>query len=180
MDGSAATVNGQHRIIFAPDVIPRYHKLSDLKVLIDHETFHIYHHQATAVFGASDEAVPTTLEALWSEGLATFVSWRMNPDVSLDIALLQPNIPEGARPHLADIAKDLLAHLDEKDETTYLHYFVASRQPEGYPPRAGYYVGVLIAQDLSGRYTLQRLTHLKGAVLHEAIVAQLQKLAAGR
>jgi hypothetical protein len=179
MDGSAATVNGQHRIIFAPDVIPRYHKLSDLKVLIDHETFHIYHHQVTAVFGASDEAVPTTLEALWSEGLATFVSWRMNPDVSLDIALLQPDIPQGARPHLADIAKDLLAHLDAKDETTYLHYFVASRQPEGYPPRAGYYVGVLIAQDLSGRYTLQRLAHLKGAVLHEALVTQLKKLAAG-
>ena len=56
MDGSAATVNGQHRIIFAPDVIPRYHKLKELKVLIDHETFHIYHHQSTGVFGADEEA----------------------------------------------------------------------------------------------------------------------------
>jgi len=71
MDGSAAFVNGEHRIIFAPDVIPRYHKLSELKVLIDHETFHIYHHQATGRFGASPEAVPTILEALWGEGLAT-------------------------------------------------------------------------------------------------------------
>jgi hypothetical protein len=110
MDGSAAFVNGRHRIIFAPDVIPRYHQLSELKVLIDHETFHIYHHQATGVYGASAEAVPTILEALWGEGLATFVSWRMNPEVSLDTALLQPGIPEAASPHLADIAKDLLAH----------------------------------------------------------------------
>jgi hypothetical protein len=177
MDGSAASVNGQHRIIFAPDVIPRYHKLSELKVLIDHETFHIYHHQATGVFGASDEAVPTTLEALWGEGLATFVSWRMNPDVSLDIALLQPGIPEGARPHLADIAKELLAHLDEKDAATFSRYFVASKQPEGYPPRAGYYIGVLTAQGLSGRYTLQQLAHLKGAALREILVTELQTFA---
>jgi hypothetical protein len=101
------------------------------------------------VYGASAEAVPTTLEALWSEGLATFVSWRMNPGVSLDIALLQPGIPEGANPHLADIAKDLLAHLDDKDEATYRHYFVGGGQEPGYPPRAGYFVGTLVAQNLS-------------------------------
>jgi hypothetical protein len=175
MDGSAASVNGQHRVIFAPDVIPRYHQLSDLKVLIDHETFHVYHHQATGVFGASDEAVPTTLEALWGEGLATFVSWRMNPGVSLDIALLQPGIPEGARPHLADIAKDLLAHLDERNAATFSRYFVAGKQPEGYPPRAGYYAGVLIAHNLSARYTLLQLAHLKGAALHTAIVRELKQ-----
>jgi len=178
MDGSAGLVNGQELIIFAPDVIPRYHKLSDLKVLIDHETFHIYHHQATGVYGASAEAVPTTLEALWTEGLATFVSWRMNPGVSLDIALLQPGIPEGANPHMADIAKDLLAHLDDKDETTYRHYFVGGGQPPGYPPRAGYFVGTLIAQQLSARYTLPQLAHLNGAELRAMVVKTLENLSA--
>ena len=178
MDGSAAFVNGQHRIIFAPDVIPRYHQLSELKVLIDHETFHIYHHQATGVYGASAEAVPTILEALWGEGLATFVSWRMNPEVSLDTALLQPGIPEAANPHLADIAKGLLAHLDDKDEPTFLHYFVAGKQPEGYPPRAGYFMGALIAQDLSARYTLPQLAHLNGRELHTSVTKALEKFVA--
>src|SRR5215831_13987036 len=146
MDGAAAFVNGRHRIIFAPDVIPRYHKLGELKVLIDHETFHIYHHQVTGVFGASAQAVPTVLIALWGEGLATFVSWRMNPGATLESALLQPGIPDGARAHLVDIAKDLLLHLDDRDTAVLDHYFVSGRQPEGYPPRAGYYVGVLLAQ----------------------------------
>ena len=113
MDGSAATVKGQYRIIFAPDVIPRYHKVQELKVLIDHETFHIYHHQATGVFGADEEAVPTMEAALWSEGLATFVSWRMNPGASLDTALLQPGIPEGVRPRMSDIAMEILGQLEE-------------------------------------------------------------------
>lgn len=175
-DGSAGTWKGQHRIIFAPDVIPRLHQLGDLKVLIDHETFHIYHHQMTGVFGASTEAVPRIEEALWGEGLATFVSWRMNPGVSLDTALLQPGIPAGTQPHLAAIAADLREHLQEKNEAVFGHYFQAGRQPEGYPPRAGYYVGVRVAQALSKRYSLQELARLKGNPLRAAIVAELVKL----
>jgi hypothetical protein len=178
MDGAAAFVHGHHRIIFAPDVIPRFHALSDLKVLIDHETFHIYQHEATGVFGASPEAVPLTLIALWSEGLATFVSWRMNPGVSLDTALLQPGIPQGARSHLGVIANDLLMHLDDRDSVTYDHYFVSGRQPPGYPPRAGYYVGVLLAQSLSERYTLQQLVRLQGLQLHREISQELRGIAA--
>jgi hypothetical protein len=176
MDGAAGIVNGQQRIIFAPDVIPRYHKLDELKVLINHETFHIYHHQVTGVFGATEEAMPTIEAALWSEGLATFVSWRMNPGFSLDTALLQPGIPEGARLHLSPIAAELREHLEEKNELTYARYFEGGEQPEGYPPRAGYYVGVLIAQDLSKRYTLRQLAQLKGHALHEAIMAELQQI----
>ena len=176
MDGSAAIVNGQHRIIFAPDVIPRLHKLDELKVLIDHETFHIYHHQASGVFGAEEQAVPMIEAALWSEGLATLVSWRMNPSVTLDIALLQPGIPERARTHMPAIAAELLANLEERNESTYARYFEGSHPPEGYPPRAGYYVGFLIAQDLSNRYSLGQLAHLKGPPLHDAIVSSLQRL----
>ena len=176
MDGSAATVNGQYRILFAPDVIPRFHKLNELKILIDHETFHIYHHQASGVFGVDEEAIPTIEAALWSEGLATLVSWRMNPAVSLDVALLQPGIPEGARSHLPAIATELLTHLEGRDESTYARYFEGGKPPDGYPPRAGYYVGVLIAQNLSKRYTLRQLAHLKGSVLHRAIVWELQQL----
>ncbi len=179
MDGAATAVNGRYRIIFAPDVIPRIHRLDVLKVLIDHETFHIYHHQATGVLGVDEAAIPTIEAALWSEGLATLVSWRMSPDVGLDVALLQPGIPERARPHLSAIATELLAHLEERSESTYARYFEGGKAPDGYPARAGYYVGVLIAQNLSKRYTLRQLAHLKGSALHDAIVSQLQQLRAG-
>jgi hypothetical protein len=100
----------------------------------------------------------------------------MNPAVSLDIALLQPGIPEGAQAHLPAIATELLAHLQERDESTYARYFEGNKQPEGYPPRAGYYVGVLIAQSLSKRYTLRQLAHLKSSVLRDAIVSELQRM----
>ena len=177
MDGSAASVHGEHRIIFAPDVIPRYHRLEDLKVLIDHETFHIYHHQATGYFGASEEATPSALNALWTEGLATFVSSRMNPAASLDTVMLQPGIPTGAKPHLAEIAKDLATHLDEKDQATFKRYFVAGSQPDGYPPRTGYYIGMLVSQRLSKDHSLSELAHLPQDQARRLIAIELQRLA---
>ncbi len=176
MDGTAVSVNGIDSILLAPDVIPRFHKLHALKVLIDHETFHIYHHQATGEFGAFAEAIPTIGEALWSEGLATFVSWRMSPGIRLDIALLQPGIAERAAVHVPTIANELLAHLDERDESTFKRFFVSGNEPEGYPPRAGYYLGLLICEDLSNRYSLQKLAHLRGPVLHAWLVAELRRL----
>jgi predicted Zn-dependent protease DUF2268 len=177
LDGSAAMVGGKYLIVFAPDFIPRIHALSDLKILIDHETFHVYHHQATGVFGAAEQ-LPTIEEALWSEGLATFVSLHMNPGVSLDTALIQPGLPAAAQPHLQSMVAELRQHLGEKDEATYGRFFQGGNAPEGCPSRSGYYIGFLIAQDLSKRYSLQQLAHLKGTVLHEALVAELDRIGA--
>jgi uncharacterized protein YjaZ len=179
LDGSAATVGGKYLIVFAPDFIPRIHALSDLKILIDHETFHVYHHQATGVFGAAEQ-LPTIEEALWSEGLATFVSWRMNPRVSLDTALIQPGLAEAARPHLQSMVAELRQHLGEQHEATYGRFFQGGNAPEGCPSRAGYYIGFLIAQDLSKRYSLQQLARLKGDELHEAMVAELDRIGASQ
>jgi hypothetical protein len=176
MDGSAGLVNGRHRIIFAPDVIPRLHELGQLKILIDHETFHVYHHQATGAFGVDEQAVPTIESALWSEGLATFVSWRLNPDVSLDEALLQPGIPEGARAHMSAITAELLADLGARNAAVYVRYFEGGKPRGGVPARAGYYVGLLIAQRLGRRFTLRQLAHLQGPQLHEFIVVELKRL----
>jgi uncharacterized protein YjaZ len=177
LDGSAASVGGKYLIVFAPDFIPRIHALQDLKILIDHETFHVYHHQATGVFGAAPQ-LPTIEEALWSEGLATFVSWRMNPGVSVDAALIQPGLSEAALPHLESMITELRQHLGEKDEPTYGRFFQGGNAPEGCPSRAGYYIGFLIAEDLSKRYSLQQLARLKGEELHGAIVAELDRIGA--
>jgi uncharacterized protein YjaZ len=178
MDGTAMLVDGEYRLLLAPDVIPRYHELDQLKVLVDHETFHVYHHQVTGIYGASEETVPTILDALWSEGLAVFVSSRMNPTVSLDGVLFQPGIPAGTKSHLRAIAADLLKHLDETDKRTFAYYFRKNKQPKGYPSRSGYYIGMLIAKRLTAHYTLQQLAQLKGPVLKDAIVSELSRMAA--
>jgi hypothetical protein len=71
---------------------------------------------------------------------------------------------------------ELRQHLGEKDETTYGHFFQGGNAPEGCPSRAGYYIGFLIAQDLSKRYSLRQLARLKGEVLHEEILGELDRI----
>lgn len=177
MDGAAAFVDGHHRIVFAPDVAPRYHTLPQLRVLVDHETFHVYHHQRSGVYGATADAIPPTLSALWSEGLAVYASWLMNPHASLDDVLLQPGIPAAATPHLQAIARDLLANLDGSSEAVYGRYFMGGAQPAGYPSRTGYYVSLLIARKLGEGHGLREMAGWRGAPLRARIAVVLRELA---
>ena len=57
---------------------------------------------------------------------------------------------------------------------------MAGSPPKGYPPRAGYYVGLLIAQALAERYSLPELAKLNGPELHDLLVTQLKQLASAR
>lgn len=180
MDGSAAIIKDMPMIVFAPDTIPRLHTPEIAKVLIDHEAFHIYHSQAThGAFGSFSVGIPKTYQSLWSEGLATYASWQMNPNVSLDDALLVPGIPEQAGPHVAALATALLKHIDDADPKFFETYFTGSAHPPFAPPRSGYYIGVLIAHRLALRYSLQSLAELDDRQVRE-LVAQQLKIMAGK
>jgi len=50
---------------------------------------------------------------------------------------------------------------------------------EGYPPRAGYYVGMLISQRLAKTYSLRELAHLDREQVRKLVAAELGKLADG-
>jgi len=178
MDGSAAVIKDMPMIVFAPDTIPRLHAPEIVKVLIDHEAFHIYHSQAThGAFGSFSVGIPKTYQSLWSEGLATYASWQMNPTASLDDALLVPGIPEQATPRLAALAEALLKHIDDADPKFFETYFTGGAHPPLAPPRSGYYVGVLIARNLALNYSLQSMAELDDAHVRELVAQQLKAMA---
>ena len=67
------------------DVIARlYGSTANLSVLFDHELFHVYHRQVAPSLFEGDEL----WKSLWIEGLAEYVSWRMNPGSTEDDVLL--------------------------------------------------------------------------------------------
>ena len=70
-------MNGTNALLFGVDLISRLHgSTANLSVLFDHELFHVYHRQvAPSLFRKGDEI----WKRLWIEGLAEYVSWRMNP-----------------------------------------------------------------------------------------------------
>ena len=155
--------NGQHRTSLRRTSFPATTRWVS-KVLIDHETFHVYHHQMTGVLGALEEAIPTIEVALWSEGLATLVSWRMNPGVSLYCAPATGHSGGRAAASFQD-SGGVARSPEERNELTFSRNFQSGKQPEGYPPRSGIlHRSFDRPESVESCQTLRQLSRLEGAL----------------
>lgn len=181
-DGMTRDVQGKHALLigidnFAQEDLP-------MGVFIDHEMFHIYHHEINPQF------FPTSSEndlyeyglyrQLWAEGLATYVSAKLNPTASkaevlasADLANLQPS---GTR----YLACNMEAALDSTDAAESALFFDEDRHPKGLPSRGGYYIGYLVASQLGKSSTLAQLDGLNGERLENDIRAAVHSLCIGR
>ena len=178
MDGSAAVHQGKAMIVFAPDVIAQLRERDGLRMIIDHELFHIYQWQVThGAFGSFDVGVPKTYQSAWSEGLATFASWQMNPGSSLDDALLDPHLRAPASARKTALAAALLTHFDDADPAFFAQYFTGAAHPPEAPPRSGYYIGLLVARELAMTYPVTALAELDDPQVRTLVAAQLRAIA---
>jgi len=149
---------------------------SAFKVVFDHELFHAYHHQI------NPEVTDNTAAwaYMWEEGLATFVSQRMNPGTSADQVLVTPaRLSQLANPVLPSLARQMLDIADSTDPSAYGDLFSAEKGRAGMPLRAGYYVGYKVAEKLEPHRTLQQLAHLHGPDLRGAVRTALASMASG-
>jgi hypothetical protein len=145
----------------------------NLKIVIQHELFHQYHYQISPEI--TDNRAAWTF--MWEEGLATYVSYRMNPGATADQALVTPNhLSELAKPHLPALARRLLDHADSTNPIDYIDLFSVEQSPAGIPARGGYYVGFRVAQRLSEKRSLMQLAHLRGPELRRDVLDTLAAL----
>lgn len=117
---------------------------ADLGILLDHESFHLYHHQVnpTLLFPAGD---PLWL-GIWKEGLAVHASAVLNPDASrlrvlLDDAHLAAIGPEV----IARVAAELPPRLGATESAIRARYLSYGYRGD-IPARSGYVLGLSIAQ----------------------------------
>lgn len=179
MDGAGRDVGGRPSLVLGVDTIAGFWTPEALPVFLSHELFHRYHFQAA---GFSDDLAERDLiwRALWAEGLATYVSARLNPSNPLSDALIVPKDLEArARPFTKQMAAELLAAADTVDAKTFAKFFMggdAEAERLGWPSRSGYYIGYRVAQDLGRRHSLDELAHMKGPELRAAIGEALRRL----
>jgi hypothetical protein len=182
MDGAGRVVAGRPALVLGVDTIAALWTTASLPVFLSHELFHRYNFQAA---GFSDDLSERDLiwRSLWAEGLATYISARLNPSAPLsDILVIPKDLEPRAKPFVPQMASELLVVADTIDARTFAKFFeVQSPDSErlGWPPRSGYYIGYLVAQDLGRRRTLSELAHMKGAVLRTEIGSALQRLSRG-
>jgi hypothetical protein len=179
LDGAGRMVGGRPSLVLGVDMIARVESKDQLPVFLAHELFHRYNFQ---VAGFSDDEGGRGLiwRTLWAEGLATYVSARLNPDRPLSDALILPRDLEArAAPLTAMLAKDLIDGLDRVDPRLYGEFFEygdKTAAARGIPWRSGYYIGYLVARDLGRTQTLEQLAHMQGPELRKDIRQALESL----
>jgi hypothetical protein len=158
-DGNGYTdAHGQWRMLFGVDAIALLHGPQDMPSFFTHEIFHIYHRQLVGSRAPKPDNV--TWWSMWFEGLATYMSQRLNPPLDAQQVLWVPQDlvqTMTAKGVTARAAKLMLADFDKAGVD---HWFDSRQGPGGLPPRAGYYLGYLMARELGRDHSLGWLAHL--------------------
>ena len=169
MDGGVRNRGGEMTMIFGADVIAQNHLGHHIDPFFHHELFHAYH-------GRFFRGCDSVWCGLWSEGLAVYVASRLNPGASDSELLLTRPVPlrsaveANRREALCTIARRL-----DSTETGTL-FFGGGRKVDDLPPRAGYYIGYLLAAEAGKTRTLQQLAKLPAEEVRPLLVESLRRL----
>jgi hypothetical protein len=117
-------------------------------VLVSHEAFHVAHLRHGAGAWPEDGAA-----SLFQEGLAVAVSRELHPGLPDNAYLWHDEVHDDWVEECAEMAPELAAHalgpLDAPyDDPGVRSLFTGSRQEEGLPVRAGYWLGDVVLRDL--------------------------------
>ncbi len=164
MDGGTRVINGRITLLFGADMIARIHDPSTIGPLLDHELFHSYH---TRFFRDCSQLWCS----LWSEGLAVYVTQRMNPGATDRQLLL--TMPVAIRPVVEPRLGEAMCALRAKVESTaqpdYAEFFNFRMAKSAFPSRFGYYLGLLIAEKIGSDMPIAKLVKLPNAKVRPLI-----------
>jgi len=163
-------------LFFGLDGVVRYHgNHADLGVLFAHEFFHCYQAQKNPSLSLDPQA--PVYGALWLEGVATYVSERLNPDASLLHVLLDDDeLLRRGPAYRRKMALALLDRIDSRRDADLAAFFASGYRGE-WPARAGYYVGLLAARNIGRSLDMVQMAALSTPQVREQLVEQLKQLA---
>ena len=179
--GGGPSSTGGQVMIFGVDAVARDQGAEgDLASLFYHELFHVYHSRIQSQLYPDSERLPRSRtplwRILWREGLATYAASRLSPSSSSD-AIVGDSLAERVKPRLSEFARELRGQLDSTTARAFQLYFTAiARRSELPPPRAGYYIGMLVAERLGQTRSLPELARLGGPQLRSLIEEELKDL----
>jgi hypothetical protein len=164
-------------LLLGLDGLAKFHGAkASLPVILSHELFHIYHFQVNPLPRDVDQIELYRL--IWQEGLATYVSQVLNPDASLADVLLDPRLSEEGWQFVPVFARNLLAQLESRDDSTTARY-LSYRSGGQIPSRMGYLIGYEIARSAAATHQITELARLRGRALLNLVRQEVQILAEG-
>lgn len=171
-DGGTRDLKDGNHLMFGADMIDRLYGNKPIKPLVEHELFHLMHHRTFK----DCHAVWCNL---WEEGLATYVASKFNPwadDAALGLTVPAPIRPEVEANRQAAICA-VRQRVDSEKSEDYAPLFYGNQKLPGLPARMGYYVGLLVVQEIGQTRDLKQLAAMQPDELRPLIVQTLDKLA---
>jgi hypothetical protein len=179
-DGSSCTVKGTELLLLGVDVLADNDK--NLRLLITHELFHIYHRGAAPSLNSKEGNRSPLYIGMWEEGLATYVAKELNPGATLASALLNSEgdeLPKLDKKSFNDSCGIALSKLESTDDGDYIEFLVVHHRKKGeLPNRIGYLIGLKIAEQLGKTYTLKELAAIDKTQLLPLMKKTLSELQA--
>lgn len=177
LDGAGRIINGKPALVIGVDQASEEYSARTLPIFLTHELFHRYHQQVAGFSDDEGDRAPIW-RALWAEGLATYVSMKLNPGATLQDALILPkDLVAQASPRRAELAALIAPHLDQSNHAIFAEFFEYHLQKSAIPPRVGYYLGAVIAQHLNRDFTLFDLAHLQPSAVKKLEKHVLEEIA---
>lgn len=154
-NGATRELDGVEHLLFGADLLARIHYWSDDSAFFHHELFHTYQGQ---YFSDCDEIWC----ALWTEGLAVYVSAQLNPEAGDPELLLEipDDMGETTRVRLGEALAHLETVLTSTDEDVYSALFNFKQDETGLPRRRGYLLGYVVAEEVGRGRSLEELAKL--------------------
>lgn len=172
-NGKAGMVEGQLVLAFGIDQIAARHDNPD--VLYAHELFHVYHLRRMGL----DPREAPLVAALWLEGLASYVSHRLNPQASLAEVLMDGELarvsPEDCH-WLAERFRQWSATPLTDTRAQSAWFQVGGRIRPDLPSRCGYLLGYRVAEKLAQGRSLDELASWPLPVVVEQVAGALQNI----
>src|SRR4029077_18889512 len=113
--------------------------------------------------------------SMWTEGLATYVSQKLNPDVPEQrVCCLPPIEPIAAV--LPKLAGEALTLLDSEKPDDYARFFYGNQKIE-IPARSGYYLGYRVAPEAGKTRSLKELAGLTPEQVKPLVRRELERMA---
>jgi len=174
-DGHPVEFGGKRHLLFGVDTIALIHTPADVPGFFDHELFHLYHSQV--IGSQAPQGETPAWWTMWREGLATYVSQRMNPGLDAQQVLWYPqDLVTRMDKDLAHAAQLMLQDI-EKNDSDGNRWFLANQSVHGLPFRAGYYLGYLFAKSEGDGKPLAQLARMAPEHVHADAVRFLTELA---
>jgi hypothetical protein len=163
--GSARPFQGDMVVYYGLEVLSRFKKPEDIKAVIAHESFHVFHFRRLFPYYRKKYGENISLMAAlqgeglpffsFMEGLTVYAIEKLYPDVSRP-GLVEKNVPlyeENFIPYTREFLKDL----ENFNYSTYQKYFIDGTRDPVIPEKFGYWLGYRITKSLAEKYSIQEM-----------------------